>query len=127
MQTSVYLPSARSLSISCSIKFFETTLFSHGFPPHCLSHHVFYLIIIPVNPQYNIFKFTIQTNYALILYINHVAYEIYLMRAVVAQSVERRLGKAEVGGSIPLNSLEKRSREDSYLFQNLPGFVFYSL
>ena len=35
----------------------------------------------------------------------HVAYEIYLMRAVVAQSVERRLGKAEVGGSIPLGSL----------------------
>ena len=26
------------------------------------------------------------------------------MRAVVAQSVERRLGKAEVGGSIPLGS-----------------------
>ena len=31
------------------------------------------------------------------------------MRAVVAQSVERRLGKAEVGGSIPLNSLRKEA------------------
>ena len=29
------------------------------------------------------------------------------MRAALAQSVERRLGKAEVGGSIPLGSLEK--------------------
>ena len=29
-------------------------------------------------------------------------------QAVVAQSVERRLGKAEVGGSIPLGSLYKR-------------------
>ena len=28
------------------------------------------------------------------------------MRAAVAQSVERRLGKAEVGGSIPLGSLD---------------------
>ena len=27
------------------------------------------------------------------------------MRAALAQSVERRLGKAEVGGSIPLGSL----------------------
>ena len=27
------------------------------------------------------------------------------MHATVAQSVERRLGKAEVGGSIPLGSL----------------------
>ena len=29
------------------------------------------------------------------------------MHAAVAQSVERRLGKAEVGGSIPLGSLKK--------------------
>ena len=29
------------------------------------------------------------------------------MRAAVAQSVERRLGKAEVGGSIPLGSFCK--------------------
>ena len=29
------------------------------------------------------------------------------MRAALAQSVERRLGKAEVGGSIPLGSLVK--------------------
>ena len=29
------------------------------------------------------------------------------MRAALAQSVERRLGKAEVGGSIPLGSLRK--------------------
>ena len=29
------------------------------------------------------------------------------MRAALAQSVERRLGKAEVGGSIPLGSLFK--------------------
>ena len=43
------------------------------------------------------------------------------MRAALAQSVERRLGKAEVGGSIPLNSLEKRSREDSYLFRIFPA------
>ena len=28
------------------------------------------------------------------------------MRAALAQSVERRLGKAEVGGSSPLGSLE---------------------
>ena len=30
------------------------------------------------------------------------------MCAALAQSVERRLGKAEVGGSIPLGSLYKR-------------------
>ena len=31
----------------------------------------------------------------------------HYVQAVVAQSVERRLGKAEVGGSIPLDSLKK--------------------
>ena len=30
--------------------------------------------------------------------------------AAVAQSVERRLGKAEVGGSIPLGSLKREVR-----------------
>ena len=45
-------------------------------------------------------------------------------QAALAQSVERRLGKAEVGGSIPLNSLEKRSREDSYLFRIFPALFF---
>ena len=37
-----------------------------------------------------------------ILYIINV--DIEHMRAALAQSVERRLGKAEVGGSIPLGS-----------------------
>ena len=37
--------------------------------------------------------------------------------AVMAQSVERRLGKAEVTGSIPVNSLiRKRSREIDFSF-----------
>ena len=36
-----------------------------------------------------------------ILYSINVAYHMY---AALAQSVERRLGKAEVGGSIPLGS-----------------------
>jgi hypothetical protein len=39
-----------------------------------------------------------------ILYSINVAYHMY---AALAQSVERRLGKAEVGGSIPLGSFEK--------------------
>ena len=30
------------------------------------------------------------------------------MRAALAQSVERRLGKAEVGGSSPLGSLKEK-------------------
>ena len=34
------------------------------------------------------------------------------MRAAVAQSVERRLGKAEVGGSIPLGSLIFRGLQE---------------
>ena len=33
------------------------------------------------------------------------------MRAASAQSVERRLGKAEVGGSIPLGSLSDNTLE----------------
>ena len=33
------------------------------------------------------------------------------MHAALAQSVERRLGKAEVGGSIPLGSLQEKSRK----------------
>ena len=33
------------------------------------------------------------------------------MRAALAQSVERRLGKAEVGGSIPLGSLSDNIKE----------------
>ena len=36
------------------------------------------------------------------------------MRAALAQSVERRLGKAEVGGSIPLGSL--KTLDDSRVF-----------
>ena len=32
-------------------------------------------------------------------------------QAALAQSVERRLGKAEVGGSIPLGSLQEKSRK----------------
>ena len=34
------------------------------------------------------------------------------MHAAVAQSVERRLGKAEVGGSIPLGSLNNFNKEN---------------
>ena len=34
------------------------------------------------------------------------------MHAAVAQSVERRLGKAEVGGSIPLGSLIFRGLQE---------------
>ena len=40
------------------------------------------------------------------------------MRAVVAQSVERRLGKAEVGGSIPLDSLENPLIRQGIFFGN---------
>ena len=36
---------------------------------------------------------------------------ISLMHAALAQSVERRLGKAEVGGSIPLGSLQRKPRK----------------
>ena len=39
--------------------------------------------------------------------------------AAVAQSVERYLGKVEVGGSIPLGSLLKKVR-------NIRTFLFYS-
>ncbi len=43
---------------------------------------------------------------------NHKCYCIItFVIAVMAQSVERRLGKAEVTGSIPVNSFIKRSRE----------------
>ena len=41
-----------------------------------------------------------------LLYSINVAYRMY---AALAQSVERRLGKAEVGGSIPLDSFYLRS------------------
>ena len=43
------------------------------------------------------------TRLAKLLYSINVAYR---MCAALAQSVERRLGKAEVGGSIPLGSFE---------------------
>lgn len=46
-----------------------------------------------------------MTNSMDILYINSVVYN---RNAVVAQSVARRLGKAEVGGSSPLGSFLKR-------------------
>ncbi len=42
-----------------------------------------------------------MTRLAKLLYSIHVAYRMY---AALAQSVERRLGQAEVGGSIPLGS-----------------------
>ena len=43
------------------------------------------------------------------------------MRAAVAQSVERRLGKAEVGGSIPLGSLD--SLFGSLFFYQNPEWI----
>ena len=50
-------------------------------------------------------------------------------QAVVAQSVERRLGKAEVGGSIPLDSLKKDFQENFLLkvfFCDMRNFVALS-
>ena len=52
------------------------------------------------------------------------------MHAAVAQSVERRLGKAEVGGSIPLGSLNNFNKENlrnglKSLFLGFSLFVFY--
>ena len=38
--------------------------------------------------------------------INKIEYIIYCSVAALAQSVERRLGKAEVGGSSPLGSFK---------------------
>ena len=43
------------------------------------------------------------------------------MRAAVAQSVERRLGKAEVGGSIPLGSLDSLFWEFFYYLMRIRG------
>ena len=40
-------------------------------------------------------------------------------RAVMAQSVERHLGKVEVTGSIPVNSLKKELRNREALFHFL--------
>ena len=57
------------------------------------------------------------------MYIINVAsrYEILLMpaRAALAQSVERRLGKAEVGGSSPLGSLQKTPEFQGFLYNNI--------
>ena len=49
----------------------------------------------------------ILTNLLVILYITNVVYHIC---AALAQSVERRLGKAEVGGSSPLGSFTERRK-----------------
>ena len=46
------------------------------------------------------------------------------MHAALAQSVERRLGKAEVGGSIPLGSLRKKPRKS---LKNLGFTGFFAL
>lgn len=51
-----------------------------------------------------------------ILYSINVAYHMF---AALAQSVERRLGKAEVGGSIPLNSLLKKAFQNSLVLKSL--------
>ena len=44
---------------------------------------------------------------------------ILLIQAVMAQSVERRLGKAEATGSIPVNSLQKPLNFKGFLFSML--------
>ena len=41
------------------------------------------------------------------------------MHAAVAQSVERRLGKAEVGGSIPLGSLIFKGLQEITSYESL--------
>ena len=50
-----------------------------------------------------------MTRPAELVYSINVAYH---MCAALAQSVERRLGKAEVGGSIPLGSFETIKSKD---------------
>ena len=48
-----------------------------------------------------------------------------MLIAVMAQSVERRLGKAEVGGSIPLGSFGKSEDKDfSRYYNTLEGLYF---
>ena len=44
--------------------------------------------------------------------------------AALAQLVERRLGKAEVGGSNPLGSSEKEPLRDQRFFCFLKNFIF---
>ena len=48
------------------------------------------------------------------------------MHAALAQSVERRLGKAEVGGSIPLGSLKEKLCK-SWLIYRVFYFMGFSL
>jgi hypothetical protein len=56
-----------------------------------------------------------------LLYSINVVFHIY---AALAQSVERRLGKAEVGGSIPLGSSEKRIDRDFLKVEALESLYF---
>ena len=47
-----------------------------------------------------------------------------ILSAALAQLVERRLGKAEVGGSNPLGSSEKEPLRDQRFFCFLKNFIF---
>ncbi len=62
-----------------------------------------------------------MTKWVIVVYIINVAYHMY---AALAQSVERRLGKAEVGGSIPLGSSEKNITKDFSKCRALEGLYF---
>ncbi len=63
------------------------------------------------------------TRPAELVYSINVAYHMY---AALAQSVERRLGKAEVGGSIPLGSSKMFENKDFSRNYSSKSLYFYS-